>query len=37
MCIPVVSVRYASKPLLAGCVPYLQLDRRVVDSDNFVL
>jgi len=35
--VPVISVRDASKPLLASCVPYLQLDRRLVDGDNFVL
>lgn len=37
MCVSIVSVRHASKPLLAGRVPDLQLDRRVVDGDNFVL
>jgi len=37
MCVSVISMRHASEPFLAGCVPYLQLDRRVVDGDNFVL
>jgi len=35
--VPVISMRHASKPLLASCVPYLQLDRRLVDGDNLVL
>lgn len=35
--VSVVGVRHTSKPLLARSVPYLQLNRRLVHGDHFVL
>lgn len=37
MCIPVVGVRNAAKPLLSRCVPNLKFDTGLVHGNNFIL